>query len=138
LTIIACRAKYPIAISSKLLDIFGPSFCVGYDIGCQFRETICRTSLDGLADEKSLNFIVPGFHGYGHNHLCQLSFLPLYVKEWGLRISKAVSMHFQDLIKLQKSLSMHPNFTDNRLLSITFNNGTMTNTLNYVSQLILI
>jgi Kyakuja-Dileera-Zisupton transposase len=84
LTIIACRAKYPIAISSKLLDIFGPSFCVGYDIGCQFRETIRRTSLSGLADKKSLNFIVPGFHGYGHNRLCQLSFLPLYVEGMGL------------------------------------------------------
>jgi Kyakuja-Dileera-Zisupton transposase len=79
-----CRAKYPIAISSKLLDVFRPSFCVGYDIGCQFRETIHRTSLGGLADRKSLNFIVPGFHGYGHNYLCQLSFLPLYVEGMGL------------------------------------------------------
>jgi Kyakuja-Dileera-Zisupton transposase len=103
LTIIVYRAKYPIAISSKLLDVFGPSFRVGYDIGCQFRETICRTSLGGLADKKSLNFIVPGFHGYGHNHLCQLSFLPLYVEGMGLEDFKGCEHAFSRSNKVAKT-----------------------------------
>ena len=78
------RAKYPLAITSKLLEVFGPSFALGYDIGCQFSRTIHKTSLAELAIKKSLHSVVPGFHGYGHNRLCQLSYHPLYVTGMGL------------------------------------------------------
>ncbi|KAG2034623.1 hypothetical protein BDR03DRAFT_869707 [Suillus americanus] len=36
-------AKYPLAVVSKLLDIFGKQLGGGYDIGCQFKTTLDNT-----------------------------------------------------------------------------------------------
>jgi hypothetical protein len=78
------RAKYPLAVTNRLLEVFGPRFALGYDIGCGFSGTITRTSLASTAAAKSLRMLVPLFHGHAHNRLCQLRFLPLYLAALGL------------------------------------------------------
>ncbi|KIJ30001.1 hypothetical protein M422DRAFT_88109, partial [Sphaerobolus stellatus SS14] len=32
-------AKYPLAITNKLIDVYGDGLCIGYDIGCAFSST---------------------------------------------------------------------------------------------------
>jgi Kyakuja-Dileera-Zisupton transposase len=78
------RAKYPLAVTNKLLEVFGPSLVLGYDIGCGFAGTLTRTSLAGAVAESALRMAVPLFHGHAHNRLCQLSYLPLYIQGLGL------------------------------------------------------
>lgn len=75
--------KYPLAIVSKLLQVYGPDILVGYDIGCEFSKTLDNSSLGALAREKRLRCIVPAFHGHSHNRGCQVQFLPLYFRGAG-------------------------------------------------------
>ncbi|KAK1230443.1 hypothetical protein PQX77_006472 [Marasmius sp. AFHP31] len=50
-----------------------------YDIGCQFRETLRRSPLKSLSVEQRVRILIGILHGYGHNRLCQLEFLLLYI-----------------------------------------------------------
>jgi len=95
-------AKYPLAITNKLLEVFGPSFALGYNIGCGFARTITRTSLANRAAAKSLRLLVPLFHGHTHNHLCQLCFLPLYLAILGLEDFEGCERAFSKLNKVSK------------------------------------
>lgn len=79
------RAKYPLATTNFLLDVFGPDVGLGADIGCSFIETVKHSVL--LKDKASrlrLQVVVNAFHGWAHNHLCQLQYHPLYRKGAGL------------------------------------------------------
>ncbi|KAL0058015.1 hypothetical protein AAF712_015322 [Marasmius tenuissimus] len=55
-----------------------------YDIGCQFRETLRRSPLKSLSVEERVRILIGILHGYGHNRLCQLEFLLLYIVGVGL------------------------------------------------------
>ncbi|KAK1234649.1 hypothetical protein PQX77_002152, partial [Marasmius sp. AFHP31] len=55
-----------------------------YDIGCQFRETLRRSPLKSLSVEQRVRILIGILHGYGHNRLCQLEFLLLYIVGVGL------------------------------------------------------
>ncbi len=77
-------AKYPLAIVNSLLSAFGPDLGVGYDISCQFRTTITKSPLQGLATQLNLTPLIGSFHGHAHNRLCQLELLSTYVKGLGL------------------------------------------------------
>ena len=33
------RAKYPLALTNRLIDVFGDNLLIGYDIGCGFSDT---------------------------------------------------------------------------------------------------
>ena len=46
--------------------------------------TVSRTSLANLAKARRLQIIVSAFHGYAHNHKCQLQFHPVYREGMGL------------------------------------------------------
>ncbi|KAG2038237.1 hypothetical protein BDR03DRAFT_933641 [Suillus americanus] len=77
-------AKYPLAVVSKLLDVFGSNLGGGYDIGCQFKTTLDKSSLGPLARSKHHTCLVGAFHGHAHRRLCQLFSLTTYIKGLGL------------------------------------------------------
>ncbi|EJU05441.1 hypothetical protein DACRYDRAFT_46219, partial [Dacryopinax primogenitus] len=47
---------------------------VGYDIGCNHSKTLARSIIGQEAQEKNLKMYIGAFHGYAHNHKCQLQF----------------------------------------------------------------
>ncbi len=79
------RAKYPLAVIAKLLQVFGDHLGIGYDIGCKFGGTVHRSPLGQLAKTKMFRMLVSLFHGHAHNCLCQLQHLGMYLKGLGLK-----------------------------------------------------
>ncbi|KAG2342409.1 hypothetical protein BDR05DRAFT_976534 [Suillus weaverae] len=77
-------AKYPLAVVSKLLGVFGSNLGAGYDIGCQFKTTLDNSSLGPLARSMHHTCLVGAFHGHAHRRLCQLFSLTTYIKGLGL------------------------------------------------------
>ncbi|KAI6007111.1 hypothetical protein EDD15DRAFT_2190723 [Pisolithus albus] len=78
------QAKYPIAVVSKLLEVFGSNIAGGYDIGCKFQTTLNHSTIGPRAQALNYTSLVPAFHGYAHRRLCQLRFLARYVDGLGL------------------------------------------------------
>jgi hypothetical protein len=77
------RAKYPLAIVNKILEVFGPRFALGYNIACAFWKTLMDSSLGPKAQELGLHMMVGSFHGHAHNRGCQVNWHPLYVDGMG-------------------------------------------------------
>ncbi|KIK14851.1 hypothetical protein PISMIDRAFT_16995 [Pisolithus microcarpus 441] len=77
-------AKYPLAIISKLLEVFGKDLGGGYDIGCQFKTMLDQSPLGPLARSLNHTCLVGAFHGHAHRRLCQLDHLTTYTKGLGL------------------------------------------------------
>ncbi|KAG1864923.1 hypothetical protein DFJ58DRAFT_714764 [Suillus subalutaceus] len=77
-------AKYPLAVVSKLMDVFGTNLGGGYDIGCQFKTTLDQSSLGPLARSLQHTCLVSAFYGHAHRCLCQLFSLTTYIKGLGL------------------------------------------------------
>ncbi|KAI6023100.1 hypothetical protein BKA83DRAFT_4493227 [Pisolithus microcarpus] len=78
------RAKYPLAVVSKLMTAFSDGLGGGYDIGCRFQTTLARSTLGPQAQVLNHTCLVGAFHGHAHRRLCQLSHLTLYVEGLGL------------------------------------------------------
>ncbi|KAI6013588.1 hypothetical protein BKA83DRAFT_4499963 [Pisolithus microcarpus] len=76
-------AKYGLAAVNRLLNICGQDQAVGHDIGCASKKTIAASSLGTKAWEKQLKVVVNAFHGFAHNHMCQLENHPLYQLGFG-------------------------------------------------------
>ena len=76
--------KYPLAITDRLIDTYGSNIMVGYDIMCAFNVTLQRSSIGKKACDAKLKGVVPSFHGYAHNCICQLDWHPLYTNSVGL------------------------------------------------------
>ncbi|KAG2109133.1 hypothetical protein DEU56DRAFT_874515 [Suillus clintonianus] len=85
-------AKYPLAVVSKLLDVFGSNLGGGYDIGCQFKTTLDNSSLGPLARSMHHTCLVGAFHGHAHRRLCQLYSLTTYIKDLRTDVSKSNSL----------------------------------------------
>ncbi|KAG6809552.1 hypothetical protein H0H92_015829 [Tricholoma furcatifolium] len=77
-------SKYPLAVVSALLEVFGEGIGGGYDIGCKFKTTLDRSELGERARQLKYTALVGSFHGHAHNRICQLSNLAHYVKGMGL------------------------------------------------------
>ena len=72
-------------MTNFLLDVFGDDQGLGFDIGCSYKETIDQSNLLGdKAMQQQLQILVNAFHGWAHNHLCQLKYHPLYRTGLGL------------------------------------------------------
>jgi hypothetical protein len=78
------RSKYPLAIVDKALRTYPGRLLFAYDIGCVFKTTALNSSLGDELRRRQVKMVVPAFHCYAHNRLCQLSHLPLNVKGAGL------------------------------------------------------
>ncbi|KAI6032180.1 hypothetical protein BKA83DRAFT_4045763, partial [Pisolithus microcarpus] len=76
-------AKYGLPAVNRLLNICGQDQAVGHDIGCASKKTIAASSLGTKAREKQLKVVVNAFHGFAHNHMCQLENHPLYQLGFG-------------------------------------------------------
>ncbi|KIK13414.1 hypothetical protein PISMIDRAFT_36708, partial [Pisolithus microcarpus 441] len=75
--------KYPLAIISKLLAIYGKNGGCAYDIGCAFSTTLQNSSLGPQSEELKLRMMVGAFHGHAHNCMCQLDWHPQYIQGTG-------------------------------------------------------
>lgn len=70
------------------------SLAVGYDIACKFSKTLSRSPLKGLAQWSGYLPVVGTMHGYGHERLCQLMFLMLYIVGCGLEDAEGTERYF--------------------------------------------
>ncbi|KAI6046661.1 hypothetical protein EDC04DRAFT_2549663, partial [Pisolithus marmoratus] len=75
--------KYGLAAVNQLLNVCGQDQAVGHDVGCVSKKTIATSSLGTKAREKQLKVVVNAFHGFAHNHMCQLESHPLYQLGFG-------------------------------------------------------
>ncbi|KAG2111364.1 hypothetical protein DEU56DRAFT_936170 [Suillus clintonianus] len=98
------RGAYPLAIVSKLLDVFGSNLGGGYDIGCQFKTTLDNSSLGPLARSMHHTCLVGAFHGHAHRRLCQLYSLTTYIKGLGLEDLETCEQTFSKSNSLASAL----------------------------------
>jgi hypothetical protein len=78
------RAKYPLAIVAKALEVLGLRLLIGYDIGCVFGGTILSSSLSAKFRESGSRTCVNAFHGYSHSYKCQCKNHPNNITGMGL------------------------------------------------------
>ncbi|KIK21581.1 hypothetical protein PISMIDRAFT_12206 [Pisolithus microcarpus 441] len=78
------QSKYALAVTSKLLDAFGPDLGGRYDIGCRFKTTLASSAIGEHARSLNYTSLINAFHGHAHNRLCQLDNLTTYVEGLGL------------------------------------------------------
>ncbi len=75
--------KYLLAVTKRLLDVFGEKMCIGYDIMCMFSKIVKKSKIAELAVLMGLEGAVPSFHGHAHNCLCQVHWHPNYIEGIG-------------------------------------------------------
>lgn len=75
--------KYPLAVTNRLLEVYGPKIFVGYDIFCMFSKVVKKSAIGPIAVQKGLEGGVPSFHGHAHNRLCQVHWHPMYINGIG-------------------------------------------------------
>ncbi|KAG2061021.1 hypothetical protein BDR06DRAFT_979256 [Suillus hirtellus] len=104
-------AKYPLAVVSKLLEVFGSNLGGGYDIGCQFRTTLNNSSIGPLTRSLCHTCLVGAFHGHAHRRLCQLFSLTTYIKGLGLEDlesnSLASALHYASVFHRQQAIDTY-------------------------------
>ncbi|KAJ7873189.1 hypothetical protein B0H13DRAFT_2349171 [Mycena leptocephala] len=77
-------SKYGLSIVMHLLKVLG-EIALGYDIGCKFGKLVkAHPALKDIACKKGFQALIGAFHGHGHNRLCGLDNLMIYVKGVGL------------------------------------------------------
>ncbi|KIO10568.1 hypothetical protein M404DRAFT_21476 [Pisolithus tinctorius Marx 270] len=97
-------AKYPIAIVSRLMKVFGADLGGGYDIGCQFSTTLAKSVIGKDVEQNRHTCLVPAFHGHAHRRLCQLSHLTVYTEGLGLEDLETCERTFSKSNALASSL----------------------------------
>src|SRR5882724_2693575 len=60
------RAKYPLAMVEKMLDVFGSDLGGGFNIGCRFETMLNNSPLGPRAHALNHTTLVGSFHGYAH------------------------------------------------------------------------
>ncbi|KIK80156.1 hypothetical protein PAXRUDRAFT_159404, partial [Paxillus rubicundulus Ve08.2h10] len=75
--------KYGLMAINQILNICGNDQVIGHDIGCASCKTLAASSLGMKTKEEKLRVVVNMFHGFAHNHLCQLQNHPLYLTGFG-------------------------------------------------------
>ncbi|KAG1869718.1 hypothetical protein C8R48DRAFT_746887 [Suillus tomentosus] len=88
-------AKYPLAVMSKLMDVFGKQLGGGYNIGCQFKTTLDNSSIGPLTRSLQHTCLIGAFHGHAHRRLCQLFSLTTYIKGLGLEDLETINTYFE-------------------------------------------
>ena len=77
-------AKYALSVVDQILDICGHGQAIGHDVGCSSKKTIASSLLGPHAKDLNLQVVVNAFHGFAHNHICQLQNHPLYLTGFGI------------------------------------------------------
>ncbi|KAG2089874.1 uncharacterized protein F5147DRAFT_780519 [Suillus discolor] len=78
------NAKYALATTSKILDVYSSNGATGYNIGCSYSKTVAASSISTKASAKHHRFLVNTFHGHTHNHQCQIQYHLLYQEGLGI------------------------------------------------------
>ncbi len=91
------RAKYPIALVARMLEVLGNDVLLGYDIGCVFEGTLTRTSLASAVAAKRWICCVNAMHGYTHEFGCRLRYHPNTIKGMGLEDLETLERLFSSL-----------------------------------------
>ncbi|KAJ7918559.1 hypothetical protein B0H13DRAFT_2321316 [Mycena leptocephala] len=87
-------SKYGLSIVNHLLNVLG-EIALGYDIGCKLGKLVkAHPALKDIACEKDFWALVGTFHGHGHNRLCGLDNLMIYVKGVGLEALETCESFF--------------------------------------------
>ncbi|KIJ52904.1 hypothetical protein M422DRAFT_155675, partial [Sphaerobolus stellatus SS14] len=94
--------KYPLATCAYLLSLLPKSPGLGYDIACSFGRTLARSSLSPKAKERKIKLVVPAFHGYAHNHPCQLSYHIQMTEGFGLEDAETCERVFSGSNKVAR------------------------------------
>lgn len=106
----SCKSPFRLTLKiiltklDELLDTYGKGNGCGYDIGCEFENTIKNSKLSDRAKENMLKMLVGAFHGHAHNRLCQLQFLATYVEGLGLEDLEGCERFFSKSNGLAKSV----------------------------------
>lgn len=77
------RAKYPLALIDRLLDVHGDDMGCAYDVGCAFAATLDGSRLGPRASSLNFKLMVGAFHGHAHNRMCQVQWHPLHLEGVG-------------------------------------------------------
>lgn len=56
---------------AKILEVVGDDTAGGYDIGCNFQQTVLNSTLGPEFLRRRSSMMVNAFHGYSHNYACQ-------------------------------------------------------------------
>ncbi|KZV59756.1 hypothetical protein PENSPDRAFT_536120, partial [Peniophora sp. CONT] len=91
------QAKYCLAVTNRILTIFGQDQLLATDIGCSMKETIKKSSLGDRAASLRLHVIVNAFHGWAHKRECQLYNHPLFRKGLGIEDLEVCERIFSSL-----------------------------------------
>ncbi|EJU03298.1 hypothetical protein DACRYDRAFT_39997, partial [Dacryopinax primogenitus] len=75
---------------------------IGYDIGCDHSKTLATSILGQEAQEKNLKMYIGTFHGYTHNHKCQLQFHPHF-----LMMASSETIETNEWVFLKQNLMVH-------------------------------
>ncbi|KAE9389565.1 hypothetical protein BT96DRAFT_946740 [Gymnopus androsaceus JB14] len=70
------------------------SLAIGYNIACGMVDKISHSPLNQLAKDEKLQMLIGLLHGYAHNHLCQLTFLMLYIYGAGIEDLEVCERYF--------------------------------------------
>ncbi|KAL0570827.1 hypothetical protein V5O48_011123 [Marasmius crinis-equi] len=90
----------------------------GYDIGCQFCETLRWSPLEDLAREENLVILIGLLHAHAHNRLCQLDFLMTYVRGAGLEDLKVLERLFSQSNALTAATQHASTFHQHQMISL--------------------
>ncbi|KAH7905207.1 hypothetical protein BJ138DRAFT_1018025 [Hygrophoropsis aurantiaca] len=113
-------AKYPLAIVSKLIEVFGDGLGGGYDIGCRFKTTLNNSSVGPIARTNNHTCLVPAFHGHAHRRLCQLFHLAVYSPGLGLEDLETCERTFSKSNALASSVRYTSAFHRQQAISLYF------------------
>ncbi|KAG1883117.1 hypothetical protein F4604DRAFT_1576688 [Suillus subluteus] len=76
--------KCGLASINKVLDVCGNDQAIGHNITCLSQKTIATNLIGQKAKELCLQLVINTFHGFSHNHCCQLENHPLYLIGLGI------------------------------------------------------
>ncbi|KAI0751728.1 hypothetical protein C8Q80DRAFT_1098477 [Daedaleopsis nitida] len=114
-------AKYPLAVTNRLIDTYGDDQAMGHDIACSFKTTVARSSIGDKATRHRLQLTVNAFHGHAHNHLYQLRNHPLYQKKYGLEDLETCERIFSASNAVTRTIRFASHFHWLQLIDLHFN-----------------
>lgn len=79
------RAKYPLAIISKILKYLKEKLLIVYNIECTMEIMVICSSLGLKFKDRNARFCVPVFYTYSHNHLYQIQFHSNNIEEISIK-----------------------------------------------------
>lgn len=114
-------AKYLLATWKQLNKLFGGQLGIGYNIGCAEDGTLQHSPLLlQLYATSGSRFMVPAFHGWAHNRLCQLHYHVQMVKGMGLEDLETSERIYSASNEIARALRHASKFTHHQFIVLYF------------------